>query len=584
MYLVPVGQGNDVAGHTCPKSHCRSTESIAMALFEDCPGHWWLHESVSAADLGNALNEQQAVITDLDTHRVGGERRFSAVLQRHPGVVHWWYFGLSGEEVGSRLLEHGAVPVSLVSYRENRSVRFAVVMQSRPAVHWWYFGLSADDLGRKLDEHQAMAVDITACDIGGQLRFAAILVPRGQAGFWWYYGLTEAEIGARVDHDGGRLRCIRAYDTAQGTRYVIGIVAPVERAWWWYHGQSGDQIRARAWTDGAFPSTVTTRHDGAAARHACILLAQPWATIDPGTHGVVRDMLARRHRNGWHGFYLRRIGGPVMQSFNDSVVFDPASAIKALVHAHAMRAVQSGTRIGGQAVSLATVVPIPAGVGPLPNPAICPFDEINGPADTLPLQLDLAMESMMQRSRNASTEAIRQFFGATDVAATAAALGMADTGHDGATGCSRNRATLVDFGRLYEACSQGFLDATHWDRFRRHAMGEPLVEVVDACRRIAAVRGLPAGFAERFRGAMRGVFKEGRGTDSVEKKSVAGYIALPFCVDGRIALREYVYGVFIDGADLAGIDDSFNFHVAVARMLEGEITAAVDSFAQGACG
>lgn len=556
-----------------------------MALFEECSGAWWFHDGVSAGELGNALTEQQAVITDLDTHRIGSERRFSAVLQRNPGLGHWWYFGLSGEEVGSRLVEHGAVPVSLVSYRESRSIRFAVAMQSRPGTScWWYYGMTADDLGRKLDEHEAMAVDITACDTGGELRFAAILVPRGQSGFWWYYGLTAAEIGPRVDHDGGRLRCLRAYDTAQGTRYVIGIVAPVERAWWWYHGQSGDQVRAHAWADGAFPSSVTTRHDGSAEPHACILLAQPWATVDAGTHGVVRDMLARRHRGGWHGFHLRRIGGPVLQSFNDSVVFDPASSIKALVHAHAMRAVQSATRIGGQTVTLASTVPIPAGVGTLPNPSICPFDETNAPADTLPMRLDLAMESMMQRSRNAPTEAIRRFFGTADVAATAAALGMLDTRHDGATGCGRNRATPVDLGLLYEACSQGFLDAAHWDLFRRHAMSQPLVEVIDTCRRIAAVRGLRADFAERFGGEMRGVFKEGRGTDSVEKKSVAGYIALPFCVDGRIVPREYVYGVFIDRADLAGIDDSFNFHTAVARMLEGEITEAVDSFAQGACG
>jgi hypothetical protein len=215
----------------------------------------------------------------------------------------------------------------------------------------------------------------------------------------------------------------------------------------------------------------------------------------------------------------------------------------------------------------------------------CPFDEMNEAADQLPMPLDQAMKSMMQRSRNAPTEAIRQFFGVAQVAATATALGMSETRHRGPTGCmaNGNTATLVDFGTLFEACSRTYLDAAHWQLFRQHALGDPLGEVLDIVRSLAAANGLPVDFADRYRLRMLSVHKGGYGEgNNLVTKSVVGYVALPFCVRRQIIQRDYVYGVFVDFA-LTGTVTPLNFNVVAAEMLRDEIAASVQSFARDGC-
>jgi hypothetical protein len=210
---------------------------------------------------------------------------------------------------------------------------------------------------------------------------------------------------------------------------------------------------------------------------------------------------------------------------------------------------------------------------------------MNEATHQLPMPLDRAMESMMQYSRNAPTEAIRQFFGIVQVAATATALGMSETRHRGPTGCmaNGNTATLVDFGKLFESCSRTYLDAAHWQLFRQHALGEPLGEVLDFVRLFAAANDLPANFEDRYRLKMLSVHKGGYGEgNNLVTKSVVGYVALPFCIGGEIIQHDYVYGVFVDLA-LTGTVTPLNFNVVAAEMLRDEIAASVQSFARGGC-
>lgn len=557
-----------------------------MSMTEPYTGAWWLYTGLSASELGAKLGELHAHIADLETYDDGGRRRFTAVLLADKGAASWWYFGLTADQVGAKLAENGAVPTTLTAYHEGNQLRFAVAMQKRAGQgYWWYFGLTADQLGAKLAENHAAPVEISPYLEGGTLKFAAVMVPDREPS-WWYFGQTAEGVGAKLRETGGRLHMLRAYAAGADTRFVAIIRKPDGAPWWWYFGQTIDAIFDNVRTNGAYVADITTYLSGGTRRFACVMRARPWPTTNAAQHEAIRRMLAATHKGGWHGFYCRRIGGAVLQAFNETVAFDPASAIKALNYTHAMRAVQDGKRIGTQQVTLETTIPVPPGIGSLPRPqgTDCPFDEINtDAADKLPLKLAAAMESMMKRSRNAPTEAIRRFFGPAEVAATARALGLTDTRHNGPTGCTRNSASLVDFGKLYEQCSQGYLDATHWAAFRQHALGEPLNEVVDICDEFAKSTRLGAGFAARFRTHMLSVHKSGRGTDSVEKACVAGYVALPFCDRGRIVQRHYVYGVFVDNADRGTLNDGFNQNRIAAEMLRDEIKAAVQSFVDGTC-
>jgi hypothetical protein len=558
-----------------------------MPMKEAYTGGWWLYSGLTADQLGAKLSEHDAHISEIEAFMDGNILRFSAILLKNRNTSHWWYFGLTGDQVGAKLGEHGAVPTSLCAYGQGSNVRFAVVMQKRPEQgYWWYFGLTADELGAKFGEHDAMPVEITPYDTGAGLRFAAIMVPRGTSGSWWYFGQKAADIGERLNETDGQLDLIRSYPTHDGNRYVIAIKKPASPpAWWWYFGQSIDDIFTNARINGTYVSDLTTYLEGSNRRYACVMHPRTFATTNPAQHAKIRDMLGASHIGGWHGFYLRRIGGHVIQAFNETTVFDPASAMKSLVYAHAMRAVQDKQTIGNAVVTLNTTIPVPPGIGSLPTQGTdCPFDEVNtAAADQIPCALSTAMESMMQRSRNATTEAIRRYFGIAAVAATAAEFGMGNTRHNGPTGCARNESTLVDFGKLYERCSNGYLDATHWQAFQTHALGQPLNEVVDICRTLATAAGLPSSFGNAYRAQMLSVHKGGRGADSIEKKCVVGYIAIPFCENGHVTRRDYVYGVFVDYADSGKIDDGFNQNLIAAEMLRDEIEASVASFVSGTC-
>lgn len=559
-----------------------------MPMKESYTGSWWLYSSLTADQLGAKLSEHDAHIADLEAFIESGALKFSAVLLKNKNTSHWWYFGQTAADVGMKLQQHDAVPTSLCAFQDGNQIRFAVVMQKRPNQgHWWYHGQTADDLGAKLKANDAMPVEITAYVTTGGLRFAAIMVPRQGASSWWYYGQTLADVGVRLSETGGQLDLIRSYLTPDGHRFVIAIKKPATPpAWWWYFGQSIDDIFANARINGSYVSDLATYQEGTTRRYACIMHSRTFATNNLVQHDKIRRTLGASHTGGWHGFYLRRIGGQVIQAFNETTVFDPASAIKSLVHAAAMRAVQDRRSIGNAAITLNTTISVPPGIGSLPRPSgqDCPFDEVNTPAnDQIPCALSVAMESMMQRSRNAPTEAIRRYVGTTAVAATAGQLGMTNTRHHGPTGCARNDSTLVDFGKLFEQCSRSFLDAPHWVAFRQFALSQPLNEVVDVCRSLAAAAGLPPTFAEAYRNRMLSVHKSGRGTGATETKCVVGYIAIPFCEHGRITQRDYVYGVFADFVDRGKMDDSFNQNVIAAEMLYDEIRASVTSFATGPC-
>jgi hypothetical protein len=455
-------------------------------------------------------------------------------------------------------------------------VRFAVGMRRLNQPYWWYFGLTADELGRKFGEHAARPVDITAYETSGGLRFASIMVP-AREGYWWWYGITPQDLGKRLDETRGRLQCLRAYPAGNGWRYVAVVYPNPSRAasGWWF-GQTEDDVGRLARETGLFPICVAPEPGG--SRVSCAMLQRAWPTQNPAVHDQLNRQLGARHRGGWHGFYLRRVGGPVIQAYNHESIFDPCSTIKSLIHAHALRALQDGAKIAGHTVTEDAVIDVPPGQADQ-----CPFNNHTGARETLPRALRDAMTASMQESANRSPEAMRQFFGPAAVAQTAATLGMTQTRHLGPTGCKSNHATLVDFGQLYERCSNGrFLDAAHWRRFRELALNGRIDGLDDAVRELAAALGRSAAQANRYLDLVQCVHKGGNGSDgTVEKLSVVGHVALPFWQGGQMQLRHYVYGVCLDDVPVGTLVGQPVLNHTATAMLRDDIRAGLQSMPAG---
>lgn len=542
-----------------------------MSLIHDHLNGWTPFFAQTAQQLGTALDAQQHAVMDLHAHEVGGQLRFTGIHAASPSGG-WWYFGQTPQDVGARLTEHGAVPVSLSAYATPAGTRFAVSMQRLAQPYWWYFGLTADELGRKFGEHGARPVDITAYATPAGLRFASVMVP-SQAGYWWWFGLTPQALSVHLTQTQGRLHSLRAYPVDGGWRYVAVVYpnAPRMASGWWF-GQTEADVGRLTRETGMFPIGVAPEPGG--DRVSCVLLQRAWPTQNQAVHDQVSQQLGQRHTGGWHGFYLRRVGGPVIHAYNHEAIFDPCSTLKSLVHAHALRALQLGTQVNGQVVTEDTVIEVPAG-----QATECPFVNHSGTPETLPRALRDALSSAMQNSSNRPPEAMRQFFGPEAVAQTALALGMTQSRHLGPTGCMSNHATLVDFGQLYERCSNGsFLDAAHWQRFRQLALDGPIDGLEAAVRELVAELGLSASHVTEFMRHVQCVHKGGNGSDgTVEKLSVVGHVALPFWAGRRRQLRHYVYGVCLDAVPAGKLIDRPVLNETASTLLRGEVRACLRS-------
>ena len=262
------------------------------------------------------------------------------------------------------------------------------------------------------------------------------------------------------------------------------------------------------------------------------------------------------------GLYLKKVNGPVLASLHETMDFEPASTIKILLHLHAMRQVENGAKVQGKVVSLATPIPwfmnyTKDGKG---KNTSCPSD--TGLATET---LANALQQMMQNSDNRRAQAVRTYFGQTNINATAKALGMTHTSYNHRDGCGGgadgavadpNHLTLVDAGILYEGVAKGtfindrkaFFSLMAGKNYDFSTIWQGMQKIVNE----EAPAGMTAAKRQSFLDQMDTRYKGGGYSLSTgEHQSIAGWAKIPFRnarVIGGVAFHEYVFGFFISKA------------------------------------
>jgi len=257
--------------------------------------------------------------------------------------------------------------------------------------------------------------------------------------------------------------------------------------------------------------------------------------------------------DGAVGMYLKRVNGPVLAGFNESTVFEPASAIKVLVHAYGLRQVQDGV------LTLDTGIDWTRDL----SEDVCgshPCNVQTPQAENDPLSL-LLMQ-MMQCSDNRHTHALRTLFGDNVlIAAGASEFGMTDTDFNHIIGCpdcdSLNEITLVDIGRIYEGVATGYLDEEHQALFHDLMLNETnsgLGNIFTVIDQEVANAGKSTDVADAFKAQVRymtkgGSYRFSTGCSADEDslyRSLGGLIELP--INNGAAVCEYVFGAWINEA------------------------------------
>ena len=167
------------------------------------------------------------------------------------------------------------------------------------------------------------------------------------------------------------------------------------------------------------------------------------------------------------GIYSTRINGPDIAAVNKDLVFEPASALKVL---HLYTALQQTALNTNEDLNDQVTYPTPANYpsGPwgdgLTTKDACPLEE-DGNWEEQDTTLTTTLDSMMFRSSNPATEAIRSRYGTDLLIQQAWWVGATNTRITHVHGClghpdfpyQRNESTLTDLSRIYGGVVNGIL-------------------------------------------------------------------------------------------------------------------------------
>lgn len=536
------------------------------------PTAWWWLTGATPAQVAAKVNEGYRIF-DLEVERAS-PLRLSAVLVRNSGEYAsgwWWYYGQSAAQVSQLISQNQARIIDIESYYINGQKLFAVVMlpnSGATAKSWWYYhGITFSQVADKVRLHRGRLLDIDRYVVSGSIRYNVVIIPNSgsDAKAWWYYsGLSAAGVASRLSTNNARLTDIEVYSSSQGLRFNVIMERLEGETWWWYYGLSSSQVNALTAQNGARLIDVESYNTSAGKRYAVIMLRN----VNDLTN-TMRAYLASNQSGGAYGLYLKPVNGGALAALQQGYVFEPASTIKALHNVHAIRQVELGN------ISL--------------NSPVGWFQDLNGscPVDSSPAigSLQTGLNAMMKNSDNRWTQAMRVRFGEANINATAQALGMTSTllrhrigcagGSDGAIN-EPNRLTLVDITRLYDQVANGYLGSQRQNFYNRMLTGRGYIDTV--INQEAAKLGLSATTISNFKSYIRTAAKAGSyGLNGKSYLSIGGWIRLPFESRlGRVAYREYSFGLFINKAN--SINASFSIWDARGELLREEIAKALATF------
>ena len=201
----------------------------------DAKGWWWYY-GVTTSQIATLLQQNNARLVDFRSYVTGGVTRYAVVMIPNTGadaMAWWWYFGVTGSQVGSLLAQNNAFLISIQPTDSSGST-FNVVMQQNPGVlWWWYYGLTATDLGDRLSQNGARLIDVKSYVSGGVRRFAAIMVNNSNAATTRIGQIlrngTDGETGLYLKQVGGgvqdNLQETRIFEPASSIKILIGLHA-----------------------------------------------------------------------------------------------------------------------------------------------------------------------------------------------------------------------------------------------------------------------------------------------------------------------------------------------------------------------
>src|SRR5262249_28676065 len=256
---------------------------------------WGWLVNVTAEQLANHLNATSSRIIDLETFKIGGERRYAAVMVSNTGA---------------------------------------------DAKAWgWLNGGTAQQVNDHMAMYQERIVDLDTYVAGGTRYYNIVTIANTGAdakAWWYYYNVDWSFIQAKLSQHHARLTDIERVGPGQ---YTVVMEHNPGIYWWVLFNSSASHVLNVAAQHGVRVFDVETYIDPDTNQRRFIALM---INNSNKLTSKIRNLVEDAFQGSAWGFYLKRVGGKVLAALQSHHKFEPASAIKVLHHVHAMRRVQAG--------------------------------------------------------------------------------------------------------------------------------------------------------------------------------------------------------------------------------------------------
>jgi hypothetical protein len=519
---------------------------------------WQWYYNQTAAEITFVITSSNSRLVDIDVASTGSPRRFNAAYVTNSGVYqkNWvWNFDMTTAQVDTFLTINNARVISIKGYLLTAgNVRFVVVAVDNTGANqknsgWWWgdqaFVNSKISSGDRL-------VQLSSFISGTATLYATALISNTGADnrpWWFYYNVTPATFNANLNANSAR-----PYDLDHDpqTGNLNGIMVAQTNCpcpyWFWYTGLTA--ARLLGFVNQDYGRIVDfSSYAGCGGRCYDVILNDNANEATSRVGHQMRTGLGDTDGiNTTVGLYVKQVGGAELAALEPYFVFEPASAIKIILHLYAMQKVQLGTTW-----HLSSQVNHYNG-----GPEICP-----NPAPPIigTERLDTALQQMMFNSDNTRTREISDTFGIANINANALSIGMAHTKVNHVIGCGGpipNQMTLSDAGVVYEKVANGTLinnatRPTFWTLMA--GKGYDFTGAWAAAVQIIgqeAPAGMTPALQTAYENKMLMSYKAG-GYDlncspaCTAYRAIAGYVSMPYCSGGVTYAREYVWGTFVHG-------------------------------------
>jgi hypothetical protein len=549
------------------------------------PTGWLYYYGVTPSQMNSLLSSNTYRIVDLQVESATSAGPvFTVALVANSGAYAkgwWWYYGQSIAQVSSALSANSARLISIAPYVVDGTTYFASVMVPNTgddAKSWYWWVGTAAQIESDLSSSGARLVDLEPFATSAGNEYAAIAIANTGAdadSWWWYLGDTLSGLLNHVTTNKAQLLTFNAEPGASTFDSVMQ--GNPTAVWWFYAGIDPATLSAQIVENGARLTQVRSVLSGNTRTFNTIMINN--------SNACTSRLIGLAHANGtgWNGNYVHEVSGskvtdgPTPCAAADARPFEPASAIKVVIAAYAMRQVQN------QQARLSDTVPV------LDPNNFCAF------AQTGTETLGNAITQMMQNSDNARADMLLQRYGLANVTNYAHGLGMPNTALNGYIDCPgpHNTFTLDDAAALYAGLAKhtvlnkgnvtklfSMMAGRDYDFA---GMWNDLQPIISA----EAPASLPSAKLASFTAGITLSYKSGgytwpngvadlNGQTEYGDEGIDGLVSLPVCHGKTQAARQFVFGLFHEStASDSDQTPLFNAMGAGAELLREQVHAAL---------